>query len=121
MNSIFTVTAIGIRNQKDPEKIDLSETGLNITSELDGDADSRCWGWYEHFSDAQDATVNNVTDMNEAGYYPWIVIEEVTEGILPITRGDKQTWYFFDRDSGLYDKLPEIPERFKRSINWSFG
>jgi len=95
MNKIYTVTAINEKNK-------------------------RVWGWYADLYEAEEAVINNITDMNEAGYYPHILIEEVEEGILPITTVDKQRWYQFDEEDENYHKC-EQPEEYKKILNWAMG
>lgn len=81
---------------------------------------NRVWGWYKSRFEAIVAVTFNYTDMNEAGYYPLIVIEEVDEGILPITRKDKRWWFKYDREKNEY--LPsEEPPGFEMTVNLSIG
>ena len=106
MTNIYTITAIGLWSNKYPEKA--------------GQHRKRIWGWYSNFYEAEEAVIENVTDMNEAGYYPWIVIEEVSEGICPITMEDKAKWYEFDAKDEKYHRC-DAPEFAMCIINWSFG
>jgi hypothetical protein len=53
---------------------------------------ARCWGWYSDLDTAIEHVKKNVTDICEAGYYTFAVIEKVPEGILPI--GVKEVKWF---------------------------
>jgi hypothetical protein len=51
--------------------------------------DSRCWGFFMSKRKAIHAVTENWTDMNEAGYYKYVVIEPHYEGLLnPIPNED---------------------------------
>lgn len=80
----------------------------------------RTWGWFPDFEGAEEATVNNYTDMNEAGYYPHIVVEKVGNGILPITMTADCTWYLFNEKTQKYERI-ETPKETKSACNWSIG
>lgn len=56
---------------------------------------ARCFGYFSSFEEAKKAVDENRFDMNEAGYYTWIVIEDLHEGIHPIAviRG----WWRWDQ------------------------
>ena len=81
---------------------------------------NRVWGWYKSRFEAIVAVTFNYTDMNEAGCYPYIVIEEVEEGVLPICDRDRRWWFKYDHEKDEY--LPaEEPEGFKQTVNLSIG
>lgn len=58
--------------------------------------DARTWGFYYDFNEAFRAVVGNHTDMNEAGYYDYAVIEAHEQGLLsckdPFDRAN-QMWF----------------------------
>jgi len=100
MDVIYTVTCIGESDN--------------------GNIRKRVWGWYASYYEAEEAAIENITNMNEAGWYPWIVIEQVREGILPITNHDCQTWFLFEHEDGKYHKI-DRPKQFDDLFNWSIG
>lgn len=53
--------------------------------------DSRTWGWYDNFDDAERAIIENHTDIFECAYYDYAVIEEVGPGVCAI--GEVRQWY----------------------------
>ena len=56
-----------------------------------GENGTRCWGFFREVAEANAAALANATDMNEAGYYPYLVIEEYPEGICQ--EGKAVQWY----------------------------
>lgn len=99
---IYTVTAMGGQNEE--------STGSWLRS--------RVWGWYSSREAAHDAVIHNVTDMNEAGYYNYIVVEKLSEGILPL---DTETyWYKFNDQDGKYHAIDQ-PQWAHGIVNWSMG
>ena len=95
------------------------ENGVELT-------DSRTWGFYKSKKTAFRAVQENWTDMNENGYYPWVVIEEVHEGLLDVPL---KVWWFeqdrvLDKEKDWYYttyKPIEPPEFSKGICNWSMG
>ena len=71
----------GTKNYKD---VDVSGKEYYTT-------DTRCWGFYTSKKKAFTAVKENWTDMNECGYYPWIVIEEIEEGLIAYDR--EEFWF----------------------------
>jgi len=79
----------------------------------------RCVGYLEMFEDAEDAVLKNAVDINEAGYYPYAVIEAVTEGIY--SHDLHPVWYEWDSEKEGYKRLDKTPEEFKRIIGFGMG
>lgn len=73
--------------------------------------DSRCWEFYKSKKKAIKAVENNWTDMNEDGYYPWVVIEPIEEGLLSIYLPNDVMWFKENYSKidieELYGSLPE--------------
>jgi len=81
----------------------------------------RCWGWYKDLEDAVKAVEKNHTDINEAGYYPYAIIEKVPNGVLPV--GVEEIHWFKwkgGREKGGYVKITK-PVWSKNICNWSIG
>lgn len=78
----------------------------------------RAVGFFYNFTDADRAVKENVMDINECNYYPYAVIEPVTEGIYCHPR--KENWYKFNRQKKVYEPC-EKPDNFKQIIGWSLG
>ena len=76
----------------------------------------RCFGWYKVLIDAEKAVDENRGDMNEAGYYQWVVIEEIPEGVW--RSENNEIWYEWD---GSSYKNVEKPNQFRSIVNWGIG
>ncbi len=79
----------------------------------------RTIGWFENKADAEDVILKNSYDINEAGYYPYAVIEEVEQGIYPICM---KTWWFkwFNGSVETY-KACNRPKSVTNLVNFSAG
>ena len=62
----------------------------------------RCVGYVSKLEDAIDIVESNSGDLNEAGYYPHAVIENVEEGIYQYDQNP--IWFKFNEDTELYEK-----------------
>lgn len=63
---------------------------------------NRCVGYVSKLDEAIDIVKNNYADLNEAGYYPYAVIENVEEGIY---RYDQNPiWFKFNETMETYEK-----------------
>ena len=73
--------------------------------------ESRCCGFYRSKKKAIKAVENNWSDMNEDGYYPWVVIDPVEEGLLSECLSKDAIWfkeiYSEVNMEELYGSLPE--------------
>lgn len=85
----------GTKNYKD---VDVSGKEYYTT-------DTRCWGFYTSKKKAFTAVKENWTDMNECGYYPWVVIEELEEGLISYPR--KEFWFKENYDINAANKFLE--------------
>ena len=81
-------------------------------------AGKRAVGFFHEFEIAEKAVIYNSLDINEMGYYPFAVIEEVTPGIYSFSR--KEYWYQWNRVTKCYERI-EKPERFKQVVCWGLG
>ena len=73
---IYTITAVGIE---------------------DGDFRTRTWGFFQSFEIAKEMAAHNSTNMCEDGYYRWLVVEKLNEGIIANIRPDKNAaWFEYD-------------------------
>lgn len=62
----------------------------------------RCVGYFSNLDDATDVVIHNACDLNEAGYYPYAVIENVGEGLY---RYDQSPiWYKYNETTNEYEK-----------------
>lgn len=94
------------------------------TAEQDcGKHNTRCWGFYPTLEMAEEAVLNNVTDIHEL-WYQWAVIESYHYGVPAISsRGlglDDEKWYHW---SDLYKKYHETPRPkwAEGVVGWSIG
>lgn len=90
--------------------------------------DSRCWGFFYDLETAMEAIRNNVTDLNEAGYYAYAVIEPKKQGLCYVEPSCSNRWfkakYGTDKDgnkicTGYVDC--EEPEWAKQIIGWTIS
>jgi hypothetical protein len=65
----------------------------------------RCVGYFSKQEDAIHAVEGNAGDINEAGYYPYAVIEHVSEGLYQYDQDPM--WFKFNDETEEY----EISER----------
>lgn len=85
---------------------------------------SRVVGYFNNFEQANNAVINNLGDINEHGWYNYVVVEEVNEGLYPLT--DNRWIYKFDYITKQYailnleeDKIAE--NYFLETIGFSMG
>ena len=61
----------------------------------------RCVGYVSKLEDAINIVKNNNGDLNEAGYYPYAVIENIKEGIYQYDQSPM--WFVFNDDTEVYE------------------
>ena len=74
-------------------------------------------GWYNKLKEAIKAVEENYTDINEMGYYPFVVIEKIPEGVCPVTEEKNELWFKWI-DKGY--KRCEKPVWSEGIIVWAF-
>ena len=93
----------------------------------EGSDRTRCFGYYLDVNEAIQDTVENVCDINEAGYYPFVVIEGYSQGIHAQAEG--ACWFVFDPETDTYGPteaprgiayLGETPDKI-RVCNFALG
>lgn len=62
----------------------------------------RCVGYVSKLEDAVEIVESNYADLNEAGYYPYVVIENVKEGIYQYDQNP--IWFKFNESIEKYEK-----------------
>jgi hypothetical protein len=75
------------------------------------DVHSRCIGYYFSEEYAIEAVLQNAGDMNEAGSYPYCVIEEMEQGIYAIPP-QKIMWFKWNDEEEGYEQIEKQPEQF---------
>ena len=78
----------------------------------------RVVGYSHDFDKAEEWVKDNVMDINEDGYYPFVVIEPMPEGIY--VHPEKEFWYRYCEGSDTYESCDK-PDRYKHTIAWSMG
>jgi hypothetical protein len=79
----------------------------------------RTVGVFTSLQHAEEVLDNNWGDLNEAGYYPWAVIESVEEGLYPISPYFVQ-FYVFDRQNEKWNKCDKPSELWLEGFcRWS--
>lgn len=86
MELVHTVT--GIR----------TERHLSVKGNPYEAVDARCFGWYPSLEEAMSAAASNACDINEAGHYPWLVVESVPPGVYAGGMVDEEHWYRWAQD-----------------------
>lgn len=84
------------------------------------DHDPRCWGFFYKLEDAINSAENNEGDMYEAGYYPYVVVEKVEQGICNMA--EQVQWFKYKADpksymNGKYIKCKR-PKFSERIVNY---
>lgn len=74
--------------------------------------DSRCWGFYRSKKKAIQAVTENWTDMNEAGYYRYAVIESHYEGLINPIIGEEM-WF-----KAKYEKCEDKCGTYKMCVGY---
>lgn len=81
-------------------------------------SDNRCVGWYSTLTDAYRSIENDDGLFNEAGYWPYMVIEKMREGIYPI--GILRLWFEYNDESRCW--LPIVDPPFSYGVvNYGIG
>lgn len=78
---------------------------------------NRCVGYVWSLEEAIKIVENNQCDLWEAGYYPYIVIENIKEGLYQYDQNP--LWFKFNEDKNIYEKS-ERPD-FIESYLVGFG
>lgn len=81
-------------------------------------AGKRAVGFYHEFEIAEKAVIYNSLDINEMGYYPFVVIEKTEPGFYTYSR--EEYWYKWNRETKCYERI-EKPERFRQIVGWGLG
>ncbi len=84
-----------------------------------GSSQTRCVGYFFDIEDAKAEVMNNSMDINEDGYYPFCVIEEVGEGIYFFPR--HEVWFKWNHETGEYNEIPKKPERYNQICCFGIG
>jgi hypothetical protein len=78
----------------------------------------RAVGFFHEFDYAEKAVIHNMLDINEMGYYPFVVIEKTEPGFYTYPR--EEFWYQWNRETKCYERI-EKPERFRQVVGWGLG
>ena len=62
----------------------------------------RCVGYVSKLEDAVEIVESNYADLNEAGYYPYVVIENVKEGIYQYDQNP--IWFKYNLEKDMYER-----------------
>ena len=77
--------------------------------------DTRCVGYVSTLEEAIDIVENNRYDLNEAGCYPWCVIEQIKEGIYQYDF--KPHWFEYDDEINKYIEREYKPPFIDDKLN----
>lgn len=93
VNHIFCVSSIRVKS--------VGEDGWPI--------DTRNWGFYFDEEKAINTIEINYTNLQEAGWYKYAVIQKCYEGIFDFTYLDDMIFFDWDRNKESWNRLPAIP------------
>jgi len=113
MKEIYTITTLNITEEA--ERLD----GINFKEYRD-----RCVGFFFSLNAAKLCVLNDYGDLNEAGYYNYLVIERLSEGLYPgCGRSDEeQSEWWFKRDYELNKWVPCLkPKSMMGVISFGIG
>lgn len=96
--TIFTITTVREYDGQD----DLFAPG--------GGKCPRTVGYYFTQEKAIECLEKNWMDLNEAGYWPWAVIEKVEEGVYPLINDKQSLWFEYNRENKKWNKIDVRPE-----------
>ena len=95
------------------------QTEKDTPDEDSGKHKIRCWGFYPTSEMAQEAVLQNVTDLHEL-WYQWAMIEEYNYGVPAISDGTTRRWYHWNDIYKKYHETTE-PKWAEGIFNWSLG
>lgn len=78
----------------------------------------RTVGYFNELKVAQEAVENNAMGINECGYYPFCVIEEMAEGFYGLGGNFKEWWYQWI-DDGY--KIISKPASLEKTVLFGIG
>lgn len=78
----------------------------------------RCVGYFSKLEKAIDIVVSNFCDIYENGYYPYVVIENIPEGIYQYD--EEGIWFEYSEVTKRYEKCQK-PKDLKGSIGYGIG
>lgn len=82
--------------------------------------DTRCVGYYKKLKDAEQVVVSNTGDLWEAGCYPYVVIENIPEGIYQYDFCPQ--WYKYNEKLEIYEKIDNSPDFIEKpAIGFGLG
>lgn len=114
-------TMVKKRKKKAPKIYTLTTVGEYVREgrKKNKATQQRCIGWFVSRAEARRAAVENRFDAGEAGYYQFIVIEALSEGIYPCDI--KPEWYRIPRGFCRRCKKIACPKQWNRIVGWSLG
>jgi len=80
---------------------------------------SRCVGWFPNKEDAIEVIIENYGDINEAGYYPYALVEGVKPGLYNFDLRE-EIWFKWDDDKHQYIQCDK-PDKFHNTLCYSMG
>lgn len=95
MNNIYTVTTVFIGK--------------------DFKIDKRTWTFFSYLNEAHDFVENNIWDLNENGYWPFVVIESIKPGTIT-----RKTEYWYRFENRKYQKISK-PTELEGIVSFSMG
>ena len=80
---------------------------------------NRCVGYVSKLDEAIDIVENNYADLNEVGYYPYVVIENVEEGIYQYDQNP--FWFKYNEELDKYEKSKRPSFIPKNQVGFGIG
>ena len=88
---IYTLTQVGFMSRLNTEKI----------------SDTRCIGYFFDLTKINEIIKKGMYGLNEAGYYPYLIVEHVPEGVYPFNT-KVVAWYKYKNNK--WSKLKKAPK-----------
>jgi hypothetical protein len=80
--------------------------------------EKRCWGFFDDFIQAEQAVINNDSDIYECEY-EYAVLEEHHMGTIAMGTG-RMFWYRYNQDTEQYEKI-DPPKWSQNVVHWGIG
>lgn len=92
-------------------------TTVYFNTDKPNDLETRTWCYFNNVYEAIEFVHNNQTDLNESGYWPFAVIEELKEKSMIC---EKEVWFQFDEDFQKYLEIVK-PIQLEGIINFGLS
>lgn len=126
---LYEQTLWFIASVRDHDEIIPKIEGLeSLEGKIFHNHESRCWGFFSDLDTAMQSVRDNATDLNEAGYYNYVVIEPKKQGLCYAEPSCSNRWFkakYKDGENGKKTCVGyvdcEEPEWAKQIVGWTIS